>query len=413
MRGARMGRTGVLGAVVVIALGCGNDAEDGSDGALTTPYAGPYAGYASERYSDDSMWACRPGKSGDVCLKDTSATASLSDGSFESVPALGSSAGVAASDGSAESAADCFYVYPTVDMNLEAGNHDDFADVAAVEIPVRIQAARFGDICDVYAPYYSQVTAGGFRGEDYESLLEVAYADVLDAFKHFVANHSRGRPVIFIGHSQGARLLRMLLQREVDGRADLQDGLALALLIGGDVVVPSGAKVGGSFNSIPLCSSAAEGGCVVAYRSYAKEHGPGVDKLRDLTFAPEGMDSACTNPADPSGGAASFAESYLATFVEVGAFKTPRDLPAEVTTPFALYPRLFSGECVQSTDGMSYLEVSFTPEPGDVRTNPIDFGTGVLSPAILGTHVLDYDFALGDLRELARASLARVGQDAL
>jgi hypothetical protein len=34
---------------------------------------------------------------------------------------------------------------------------------------------------------------------------------------------------------------------------------------------------------------------------------------------------------------------------------------------------------------------------GDVRTNPIPFTAGILSPALLGTHILDYSWPLEDL----------------
>jgi hypothetical protein len=35
-----------------------------------------------------------------------------------------------------------------------------------------------------------------------------------------------------------------------------------------------------------------------------------------------------------------------------------------------------------------------------VRQNPIDFGQPLLNPGLLGLHVFDYNFPLGDLLEL-------------
>ena len=47
-----------------------------------------------------------------------------------------------------------------------------------------------------------------------------------------------------------------------------------------------------------------------------------------------------------------------------------------------------------------------SPLPGDQRTNPIPFTNLVLAPSILGTHMLDYNWAMGDLLALVAAKEA-------
>ena len=66
----------------------------------------------------------------------------------------------------------------------------------------------------------------------------------------------------------------------------------------------------------------------------------------------------------------------------------------------------YAGECVPDDTGHSYLEVRMRPQIGDQRTNPINFDHGTLSPAGLGTHILDYAFPLSDLKALVATKAA-------
>jgi len=75
-------------------------------------------------------------------------------------------------------------------------------------------------------------------------------------------------------------------------------------------------------------------------------------------------------------------------------------------TPFVKFPSFYSGRCVQDATGHSYLEVSVTPGPGDMRTNPIPFTNPVLSPSLLGTHILDYNWTQEDLLSLVATKAA-------
>ncbi len=86
------------------------------------------------------------------------------------------------------------------------------------------QASRFSSVCQVWAPMYTQRTAtslaeglGAAPGAD-----AVAYASVLSGWKDYLANDNDGRPIVFIGHSQGSAMLIRLLASQVDPNPGLR-----------------------------------------------------------------------------------------------------------------------------------------------------------------------------------------------
>jgi hypothetical protein len=124
----------------------------------------------------------------------------------------------------------------------------------------------------VYAPIYPQVTlaalfGGGFTAE----ALQTAYIGVLSAWQDYLANFNHGRGVVLIGHSQGSGMLIQLLKEQFDPKPALRRQLVSAVLLGGDVEVPIGQTVGGSFEHVPACQFAWQTGCLVAYSSFLKE----------------------------------------------------------------------------------------------------------------------------------------------
>ena len=102
-------------------------------------------------YADPALWACRPGKEGDVCAMDLTATELHPDGS----------ASVVVPERAESPPFDCFYVYPTVDL-FSGGLDTDFSEPGAKLDPLLSQAAPFTRLCDVYAPYYRQVALNAF-----------------------------------------------------------------------------------------------------------------------------------------------------------------------------------------------------------------------------------------------------------
>jgi hypothetical protein len=334
-------------------------------------------------YKDDANWLCRPGMTGDQCLANSQdATAIAPDLSQTFVPH------VVATD----PPLDCFYVYPTVNIVGVVGNDTDFSDTTLELDPLLSQAGRFTGTCRVFAPLYRQITLATFGAPDAAKYLAIAYGDVRDAFQHYLAHDNGGRPFVLLGHSQGTGMLMQLMQDLVDDDPALRAQLVVALLIGGSVEVPHGAVVGGTFQNLPLCTSDAQTGCVIAYRTYAEGHPP----TNDSNAASDpSLETACTNPAALGGGEAPFRGAYFPVLVRQPLFQVG-DPPA-VPTPFALLENLWAGECATDATGSRYLEIRFRPGVGDLRTNQINLDHPTLSPGFLGTHILDYNFALGDL----------------
>ena len=344
-------------------------------------------------YGEDSAWLCRPGMANDQCLSnDLDATKVAPDLTTSLEPQTGSQ----------DHPFDCFYVYPTVDLAGPPGNHEDVTDAAYVALtldPLVSQASRFDSLCRVFAPHYRQITFTTF-GSASGAFLEKAYQDVLDAWRLYLKYDNGGRNVVIMGHSQGTFMTTQLMHDEVDPVPELRSRLIAALLIGGSVAVPQGEVVGGSFANIPLCTTAAQTGCVIAYRSYAE----GFPPTGGSNSSPGTLDQACTNPAALGGGPALLSKTYFPTHTNQPIFQIAPD--PGFGTPFALFEDFYTAECVKDDTNHSYLKITPTPGAGDMRTNPIPFTSPVLAPGLLGTHILDYNWTMGDLMTLVQTKAA-------
>lgn len=355
-----------------------------SDTADTSDTGAPLEGY-----DDPALWLCHPDKStnDDQCRgNDLRATEILADGSTEIVE----------HQIAEDPAYDCFYVYPTVDIRLMPGQTESFDDITQELDPLLSQAARFTAQCRVFAPLYHQVTIGTFASPMAEELLDAAYQDVAAAFESYRALHLGDRPFVIMGHSQGTYMTTRLLQEVIEPNDALRSRLVVALLLGGSVSVPDGQDRGGTFSALPLCTSAEQTSCVLAYRTYAAELPP--DPGGQSADGPD-RHVACTDPAALLGHE-KLAGTYLPSFSNQPVVFPPIDFGMPIDTPFVLYRDLYASECLVDGDGHRYLAISVEPGPGDVRDNPIDFGQSQLDPGFLGLHVFDYNFPLEELMEL-------------
>lgn len=373
-------------------------AQAGADATPTTAQASERRGEVSEVYADDAHWLCRPGIPGDVCTRDLDVTAVFADGTTE----------VRAHVPAEDPPVDCFYVYPTISQ--DRAPNSDLVPGEAEEIFVTLnQAARFSEVCRVFAPVYRQGTLPSLLGEievpEGVDRFEIAYGDVRDAFRHYLATDNDGRGFVLIGHSQGAGMLRQLIAQEVDGDPTLQDQLVSALLIGTTVEVPQGDVVGGDFADVPVCETADQTGCVVSYATFRDRVPPPENTLFGEADEP-GNQAVCVNPAAPAGGQAALS-GYYPVSVAPGslgsgaqAFSDPASAPP-IETPFVAYPDLVSGVC--RFDGQrGWLEIAVAGDPADPRTDDIG---GDLTPE-WGMHLVDVNVALGDLIELVRTQAA-------
>jgi hypothetical protein len=350
---------------------------------------------AKNDYSKPETWLCRPGKANDACAADLSTTIVTAEGrltqeAFKPDP---------------RAPIDCFYVYPTV--SVDAGGNSDM-NAGPEEINVaRVQFARFGSQCRLFAPLYRQATLTALRaataGKPVAVDRALGYNDVLDAWNYYLQHDNNGRGVVLIGHSQGSGVLNQLIRREIDGKP-VQARIVSALLLGSNVAVPKGKDVGGAFTSMPLCRSAEQTGCIITYVSFRSTSPPPPDS-RFGRVEGEGMEAGCTNPAALAGGKGPL-HAYLSagpTQIVSSAAPPPAWVtPAEtIATPFVSVPGLLTAQCVSNEKG-SYLEITVNGDPHDPRTDDIAgdvMANGKPVPS-WGLHLIDVHAAMGNLVEI-------------
>ncbi|MBX6390028.1 MAG: DUF3089 domain-containing protein [Frankia sp.] len=342
-----------------------------------------------------TVWVCRPGMVAGTCESDLDATVVDAHGPTGTEPF----------ELAAEPKADCFYVYPTTSRSPLAN-----APLKATETEVamvRAQAARFGSVCRVFAPAYQQYSVvARFQSDGPSSAARnLAYLDVRSAWHDYLLNDNRGRPVVLLGHDQGAEMLLRLLREEISVDPGQRALLVSAMLIGVDARVVRGTDTGGDLGTIPACRRHDQVGCVVAYSAYANDapqdamFGRPEAAIRGEQSSPEpGKDLAvlCTNPAALGGGPAAL-RPYLPTARLGGSHLSgqPEQTLPVADTAFVTYPNFFWAECRESGD-VSWLAVVPFAQPDDVRSLPV-----LDSPPSWGLHQVEFNLALGDLIALA------------
>ncbi len=332
------------------------------------------------------VWLCRPGLTADPC------TANLD---YESIDAAGVATEHVVTP-ARDAAVDCFYVYPTV--SAEKTINSNLTIEPQETATARTQASPFSSDCNVWAPMYRQLTLAGLFHASAGTLtaLQIAYTSLLGAWKLYLRNDNRGRPFVLIGHSQGAAMLIRLISAEIDPNPALRKRLVAAIILGGNVAVPTGKLVGGTFKHVPVCTSTAETGCVVAYSSFLSpppadalfgRPGRGVSLLSGQT-ASAGLRVVCVNPASPGGGTAPL-QPLFPTF------------SSSPDKHWVTYPGLYSASC-ESSGGATWLGVQVHRSASDHRP--------VVTEALLGPtwglHLWDPNMAMLNLVALVRSEIA-------
>ncbi len=361
-------------------------------------------------YTDPATWLCRPGRR-DACTVDLDATVIQADGAtsidrFHPDP---------------DAPIDCFYVYPTV--STDPGANSTMAIEPAETNVVLHQFARFGAKCRLYAPMYRQVTltalAAMMTGRPMAGAdRALAYDDVRDAWNEYLAHDNHGRGVVLIGHSQGSGVLTVLIAKEIDGKP-VQTRLVSAILMGTALQVPPGKDVGGAFQTIPLCHSASQIGCAIAYSSFRADSPPPPNSRFGQGRPAQGTVAACVNPAALGGGSGELQAYFSANSGQIANAASPQPAwitpPRPIDTPFVETPGLLTAECVSNAHG-NYLAITLHPTPGGRRANDIggDVVFGGQIQKDWGLHLIDADLNMGNLVAIvgdeSRAYLAQGGK---
>src|SRR3954451_1788188 len=337
-----------------------------------------------------TTWLCGPGVSSDPCRPSLSTT--LYRGWSTRVGTV--------TPKREERGVDCFYVYPTV------SNQQTRLATKRVDPEIRsialYQAARFGQVCRVFAPVYRQATvpaleAGKTTASDYRT----AYGDVAAAFGAFVRRIGPRRGFVLIGHSQGAFHLERLIRARIDTSAALRRRLVSAVLLGGNVTVRKGSDRGGTFRHVPLCEHATQTGCAIAFSTFNQTppagalFGRGAGAPPGLLGLPSGpaLETACTNPAALGSGRSAALTSISPTapfapntLIAAGISLLGLQYP-QASTTFVQSDGAFTGRCSHA-GGASVLRIASAT------------GTPVPKPSPTpewGLHLIDANVAQGDL----------------
>jgi hypothetical protein len=339
---------------------------------------------------DKTTWLCKPGMANNPCepgFKTTTISPTGDVGAVENVKA------------DKKPAADCFYVYPTVSDDKSV-NSDLSIDPEELSIAL-YQAARYSLHCNVYAPMYRQITLQAlFSGETVTpEQRQLAYDDVVSAWKTYLDKYNDGRGVILIGHSQGTFILRQLIHDYVDPKKAVRKQLISAILLGGNVLVKQGSDSGGDFKHIGACESAKQTGCVLAWSTFnAPVPADALFGHADTTLdgsPATGDEVLCTNPAALGGETSAqlhsvFPSAPFAPGTTIGLATQAVGVPQPaVSTPW-IQSEAYTGAC-SSADNAHVLQIS--PVGGAPTLNAIPDATW-------GLHLVDANIALGNLTDL-------------
>jgi Protein of unknown function (DUF3089) len=346
-----------------------------------------------------TKWLCGPGVVNDPCRPSLSTTLyrgwDVPAGRVK--PRRGRDRGV-----------DCFYVYPTVsDQPRRLATKRVDPEIRSIAL---YQAARFSQLCRVYAPVYRQATVPALQAEtttrgDYLT----AYGDVEQAFNAFLRHIGRHRGFVLIGHSQGAYHLQRLVRRRIDDHPALRRRLVSALLLGGDVTVRKGSDRGGVFRRVPTCARATQLSCVIAFSTFNATppdraiFGRGASRVAGFLGLPDGvgLETACTNPA----ALGSHRSASLTSVVPVEPFAPGTLIAAGISllglqwptapTTFLQSDGAFTGHCSRA-GGAHVLRIASTPGTPVPKASP--------TPE-WGLHLVDANIAQGDLVRVLRRQI--------
>ena len=175
---------------------------------------------------------------------------------------------------------DVFYIYPTVAgfrPKTEVCEMTDTMMVAGAKMMRQIQTAVFEESCNVFMPYYRQISMPK-AGSDYSAIINyVSKFDATDALDYYLNNLNQGRPFILAGHSQGAHVLIALLENYMTKHPEALKRMVAAYPIGFAVTKDWLAKTG-----LKFAEGATDTGVIVSWNT----EGPGNKDAKCMTLAP-------------------------------------------------------------------------------------------------------------------------------
>jgi hypothetical protein len=209
---------------------------------------------------------------------------------------------------------------------------------------------------------------------------------------------------VLVGHSQGSGVLTQLIKNEIDGKP-VQEKIISALLLGTNLPVEKGKDIG-AFQHIPLCKSASQTGCAVAYASF-RDTVPPPANSRFGKAQGDNMAAACVNPAALGGGSGEL-HAYLSNgrfIASSAAAPKPWVTPEQkVTTPFVSVPGLLERRVrVERRGHLSRRARQRGSERSAHRRHRRRRGRQQPGLPDRGLHLIDANLAMGNLIDLVRS----------
>ena len=182
---------------------------------------------------------------------------------------------------------DLFIICPTVDLGGDGRYNMSLTDekkkssfVGALNMELGI----YDQECNVFAPYYRQITLSTYSDENCDEYLAIAYRDVKAAFTYYIKHYNNGRPFVLAGFSQGAQLGVMLMEDLFDNPA-YSNKLVAAYLIGWRITEEEIADK----PWVKMASGETDTGCIIAFDAEAPE-------VESSFIVPAGIKTLSINP---------------------------------------------------------------------------------------------------------------------
>tara|TARA_B100000902_G_scaffold63329_2_gene70153 strand:- start:4456 stop:5436 length:981 start_codon:yes stop_codon:yes gene_type:complete len=162
-----------------------------------------------------------------------------------------------------------FFIHPTTLYDSDNWNSDtsSFNDDQGIQLSLENQASCFAGIGSIYAPHYRQMhihsytdTINGFKAYN------LAYNDVLQAFRYFIKEINNNQYFIIAAHSQGTNHAMRLISEYISKDKLLSKKLILSYLIGMNVKK--------DFSSVPPCSGPTDLYCFLSWRTFLESTYP-------------------------------------------------------------------------------------------------------------------------------------------
>jgi len=178
--------------------------------------------------------------------------------------------------------ADVFFIHPTIytekndQLPWNPSIDDQELNKKVDHSTILFQASAFNAAGRVFAPRYRQAHLRSYSTADKASAKKafaLAYADVKNAFEHYLRYYNHGRPFIIASHSQGTTHAGPLIREFIDGKS-LQQKMVAAYLIG--LPVPKT-----YFESIKPCESPDDLNCSISWRTFKRDFIPDNRPLGD------------------------------------------------------------------------------------------------------------------------------------